>query len=75
MRRYITPLERLEIEAKRLLRLVNEINTGRRTKKVIRIGPVTVREHVRRAHTRVCWRKNPNSKGIQVRITEATDYT
>jgi len=74
MRRYVTPLERLEIEAKRLVRLVNEVQTGRRTKRIIRVGEVTVREHVRRAHTRVCWRKNPNSKGIAIQITEKTDY-
>lgn len=73
MRKHVTPLERLECEARRLMRLVNEINTGRRSRRVVRIGEVLVREHIRKAHTRICWRKVPG-KPVQIKISEQTEF-
>lgn len=73
MRKRVTPLERLECEARRLTRLVNEINTNRRQIRRIRIGEVLVREHIRRAHTRICWRKLPG-KPVQIKISEQTEF-
>ena len=69
----ISKIAQLECEANRLVRLIKEIQTGRRSRRVVKIGETLVKEHVRRAHTRICWTKKPG-KPVQIEITERTGY-
>lgn len=48
----LSPLEKLEVEARRLLRVIDDIDRGVKRIKEVSVSETLIKEHVRRAHTR-----------------------
>ena len=62
----LSPLERLEVAARRLVRTIDEVNEGIRVIREVPIAECLIKEHTRRAHTRCIAVKSKSRNRVKI---------